>query len=146
MLRPCVVTSENLADFRFLLSPELAAAPENLLLIGLEEDGGPCGLLAGAPDGDVFELRSLCVAPAYRRRGGGLRLLEVLLTVLEDEPRLTRVCCRWQDTAETSAVAPLLTAAGFAVTPAAVPGSFSAELPLIPTESLGYLLSDLSED
>ena len=143
MLRPCVVTGENRAGFLHFLPAELTERQESLLLLGLEEDGDPCGLLAGAPAGDVFALNSLYVAPAHRRRGGGLRLLEVLISVLEDEPELKKLRCVWQETAETEGAAPLFRAAGFAIL--VEDGAFAAEIPLTPVEDLGSLLADMSE-
>lgn len=144
MLKPCVVTPELLPDFQSLLSSELAGRGDSLLLLGLEEDSVPCGLLAGAPHGDAFELLSICVSPSHRRRGGGLRLLEVLLAVLEDDPEIRCVRCVWKETAERSGAAPLFRAAGFAVEPADG-GTCTAELELSPAEDLGYLLADMSD-
>lgn len=144
MLRPCVVTCENLADFRPLLAPELTDA-ESLFLLGLEEDGSPRGLLAGVPGKDAFEIRSLCVAADHRRRGGGLRLLEVLLSILEEEPDVKTVRCGWTATPETEGLLPLFLTAGF-VSVAAEDGCVAVELALTPTEDLGYLLSGMDEN
>ena len=140
MLRPCVVTPENREGFLPFLPAELTERQENLLLLGLEEEGRPCGLLAGAPAGGIFELCSVYVAPACRRRGGGLRLLEVLVAVLTEEPELRAIRCVWP---ETEGAAFLLAAAGFSVT--ATDGTVSAEIALKPTEDLGALLADLSD-
>lgn len=145
MFRPCVVTCENLADFLPFLAPDLAEETESLFLLGLEEDGSPRGLLAGAPEGDAFAVRSLYVAPAHRRRGGGLRLLEVLLSALEDEPDVKTVRCAWTAAPETEGLLPLFLAAGF-TSAAAEDGCLAAELALIPTEDLGYLLSGMDEN
>ena len=143
MLRPCVVTAENWEGFLPFLPKELTESKDALLLLGLEEDGVPCGLLAGAPAGEVFVLRSLLVAPEHRRRGGGLRLLEVLISVLEDEPEMKALRCSWNETEETAGAAPLFRAAGFAIL--AEEGGLAAEIPLAPTEDLGALLADMSE-
>ena len=143
MLRPCVVTPENWEGFLPFLPKELTESKDTLLLLGLEEDGVPCGLLAGAPAGEVFVLRSLLVAPEHRRRGGGLRLLEVLISVLEDEPEMKTLRCSWNETEETAGAAPLFRAAGFAIL--AEDGGLAAEIPLAPTEDLGALLADMSE-
>ena len=143
MLRPCVVTVENRPGFLPLLPAELTERQDSLLLLGLEEDGLPCGLLAGAPAGEVFELNSLYVSPTHRRRGGGLRLLEVLISVLEDEPERKKLRCVWRETAETEGAAPLFRAAGFAIL--VEDGALAAELPLSPVEDLGSLLADMSE-
>lgn len=143
MLRPCVVTGENRADFLPFLPAELTERQDGLLLLGLEEDGFPCGLLAGAPAGETFELNSLYVAPAHRRRGGGLRLLEVLISALEDEPELKKLRCVWRESAETEGAAPLFRAAGFAIL--VEDGTLAAEIPLSPVEDLGSLLADMSE-
>ncbi|MBE6962574.1 MAG: GNAT family N-acetyltransferase [Ruminococcaceae bacterium] len=143
MLRPCVVTGENRADFLPFLPAELTEQQDRVLLLGLEEDGLPCGLLAGTPAGETFELRSLYVDPAHRRRGGGLRLLEVLISVLEDEPELKKLRCVWQESTETEGAAPLFRAAGFAIL--VEDGTLAAELPLSPVEDLGSLLADISE-
>ena len=143
MLRPCVVTAENWEGFLPFLPKELTESKDALLLLGLEEDGEPCGLLAGAPAGEVFVLRSLLVAPEHRRRGGGLRLLEVLISVLEDEPEMKTLRCSWNEPEETAGAAPLFRAAGFAIL--AEDGGLAAEIPLAPTEDLGALLADMSE-
>ncbi len=143
MLRPCVVTAENWDGFLPFLPADLTESKDALLLLGLEEDGVPCGLLAGAPAGEVFVLRSLLVAPEHRRRGGGLRLLEVLISVLEDEPEMKTLRCSWNETEETAGAAPLFRAAGFAIL--AEEGGLAAEIPLAPTEDLGALLADMSE-
>ena len=143
MLRPCVVTTANREGFLPFLPADRTERADNLLLLGLEENAVPCGLLAGAPAGDVFELCALYVAPEHRRRGGGLRLLEVLLSVLDEEPELTTRRCRWQDTPETEGAAPLFRAAGFAIL--VEDGGFAAEIPLAPMEELGSLLADMSE-
>lgn len=143
MLRPCVVTPENGERFLPFLPAELTDQKDCMLLLGLEESGVPCGLLAGAPSGDVFELRSLYVSPAYRRRGGGLRLLEVLVAVLTEEPDLRAIRCAWTETKETEGAAFLLATAGFSV--ATADGAATAEIPLKPTEDLGALLADLSD-
>ena len=143
MLRPCVVTTENRAGFISFLPADLAERADGLLLLGLEEDSVPCGLLAGAPRGEVFELCALYVAPECRRRGGGLRLLEVLLSVLDEEPELKTLRCRWKDSAETEGAAPLFRTAGFAIL--VEDGGFAAEIPLAPMEDLGSLLADMSE-
>ena len=144
MLRPCVITAENRAGFLPLLPVELTERQDSLLFLGLEEDGLPCGLLAGAPAGELFELNSLYVAPAHRRRGGGLRLLEVLISVLEDEPELKKLRCAWRESAETEGAAPLFRAAGFAIL--VEDGGLAAEIPLSPTEDLGYLLAGMDEN
>ena len=144
MLRPCVVTAENRDGFLRFLPAELTEQQESLLLLGLEEDAVPCGLLAGVPAGEVFELCTLYVAPEHRRRGGGLRLLEVLLSVLEDEPELKTLRCAWQETADTAGAAPLFRAAGFAIL--VEDGGLAAEIPLSPTEDLGYLLAGMDEN
>ena len=143
MLRPCVVTAENWDGFLPFLPADLTENKESLLLLGLEEDGVPCGLLAGAPAGEVFMLRSLVVAPEHRRRGGGLRLLEVLIAVLEDEAELKTLRCTWTETEETAGAASLFRAAGFAIL--AEECGLAAEIPLAPTEDLGALLADMSE-
>ena len=143
MLRPCVVTAENGEAFFSFLPAELTAWKDHMLLLGLEEDGEPCGLLAGAPTEDVFELRSLYVRPEYRRRGGGLRLLEVLVAVLTEEPDLRAIRCTWTETEETAGTAFLLATAGFTVSVA--DGVGTAEIVLKPTEDLGALLADLSD-
>ena len=143
MLRPCVVTPENRNGFLPFLPAELTERQESLLLLGLEEDGRPCGLLAGAPAGETFELCSVYVAPTHRRRGGGLRLLEVLLSVLEDEPELKTLRCTWCDTAETEGAASLFRTAGFAIL--VENDGLAAEIPLSPVEDLGSLLADMSE-
>ena len=144
MLRPCVVTCENLADFLPFLSPEVTD-PESLFLLGLEEDGAPRGLLAGVPGKDAFEIRSLCVAADHRRRGGALRLLEILLSILEEEPDVKFVRCGWRASSETEGLLPLFLTAGF-VSVAAEEGCMAVELALTPTEDLGYLLSGMDEN
>ena len=143
MLRPCVVTAENWDGFLPFLPADLTENKESLLLLGLEEDGVPCGLLAGAPAGEVFMLRSRVVAPEHRRRGGGRRLLEVLIAVLEAEAELKTLRCTWTETEETAGAASLFRAAGFAIL--AEEGGLAAEIPLAPTEDLGALLADMSE-
>ena len=143
MLRPCVVTAENRSGFLPFLSAELTERQDGLLFLGLEEDGCPCGLLAGAPAGEVFELNSLYVVPSHRRRGGGLRLLEVLISVLEDEPELKKLRCVWRESAETEGAAPLFRAAGFAIL--VEDDALAAEIPLSPVEDLGSLLADMSQ-
>ena len=143
MLRPCVVTTENREGFLPFLPAELTERLDSLLLLGLEENSVPCGLLAGAPSGDVFDLCALYVAPEYRRRGGGLRLLEVLLSVLDEEPELKTLRCCWQDTPETEGAASLFRTAGFAIL--VEDGGLAAEIPLAPVEDLGRLLADMSE-
>ena len=143
MLRPCIVSPETLPAYRPFLFTD--REPADLLLLGLEEDGVPCGLLAGCPDGDVFAVHSLYIAPACRRRGGALRLLEVLLAVMEDDPALGRVRCVWKDGPETEGVAPLLMGVGF-VSVAAEDGLTAAEFTLNPTEDLGYLLAGMDDN
>lgn len=145
MLRPCVVTPDTLPEYGAFLPTELTEEAAAMLLLGLEENGVPCGLLSGKPEGDVFALRSLYVAPTCRRRGGGLRLLEVLLAVLEDDPSLRSVRCEWKADAEPEGLAPMLLGAGFVPAPAE-DGLTAAEFTLTPTEDLGYLLADMGDD
>lgn len=145
MLRPCVVSAETMPEYRAILPADWADESEAVFLLGLEEDGVPCGLLTGRPEGDVFAVRTLYVAPACRRRGGGLRLLEVLLAVVEDDASLRCVRCEWKATDDTAGALPMLLGAGFVSAPAE-DGLTAAEFTLNPTEDLGYLLADLAED
>lgn len=143
MLRPCIVSPDILSAYRPFLFTDRDVS--ELLLLGLEEDGVPCGLLAGSPEGEVFTVHSLYIAPACRRRGGALRLLEVLLAVTEDDPSLKRIRCAWADGPETGGLAPLLTGVGFVPAPVE-DGLTAAEFTLNPTEDLGYLLSGMEDN
>lgn len=67
--------------FRTLLLPEVGdalAAGEPLTALGLTEDGLALGAAAGHLENGRFWVRSLYVAPEYRRRGGGRMLVEAL--------------------------------------------------------------------
>lgn len=71
--------------FRSLLLPEAAdalARGEPLTALGLTEDGLALGAAAGYLENGQFQLISLYVAPAYRRRGGGRMLVDALLGLL----------------------------------------------------------------
>lgn len=79
------ITLENQAIFQPLLLPaetEAIRAGEPILALGLVEADTACGAVSGWLSDDTFWVRSLYVAPAYRRKGGGRLLLRTLSQLL----------------------------------------------------------------
>lgn len=85
MLKTGWIDEAALPYFSPLLLPDMAdalARDKAVLALGLTENEVAVGALAGFLDGGVFYVRSLYVAPACRRRGGGHMLLQDLCRVL----------------------------------------------------------------
>jgi hypothetical protein len=80
------------------------------------EGGAACGAAAGYLTEESFELLSLYVAPAYRRKGGGRLLVETFCTLLEslqDEAARAIEISYTLTQEEHGELAPFLTALGF---------------------------------
>ena len=77
---------------RFLLPEAVAALKKDLpvtVLVAVE-DGRAVGALAGAIDGEVFELCSLYVEPGCRRRGAGTALIQRLSELVDEDETAIR--------------------------------------------------------
>ncbi len=102
--------------FRSLLLPEAAdalAAGEPLTAVALTEDALAVGAAAGYLEAGRFLITSLYVAPAYRRRGGGRRMVETLRSL--SAPYAGAMELRFTATMEEhDTLPPFLTALGFA--------------------------------
>ncbi|MDR0875405.1 MAG: GNAT family N-acetyltransferase [Clostridiales Family XIII bacterium] len=113
------ITQENFSYFHTLLLPNAVSAieaGEPLTALALVEEGAACGAAAGYLTDDSFVLSSLYVAPEYRRRGGGRRLLEAYLSLLEkteDDAARTLTVYYTVTRPEHEELAPFLTALGF---------------------------------
>lgn len=105
--------------FRSLLLPETAdalAAGEPLTALALTEEDLAVGAAAGFLEDGRFQISSLYVAPAYRRRGGGRRLVETLSALCA--PYAGAVELRFTATREEhDTLPPFLAAMGFAELP-----------------------------
>lgn len=80
--------NKALGGFRSLLLPNVVEAmdlDEPVLALGVQEDDLACGALAGRVLNGVFHITSFYVAPAYRRRGFGRRLMQTLMALLNLE-------------------------------------------------------------
>ena len=83
-----LLTRENLGVFRTLLLPRMAQALEEdepVLALGMSEDDVAVGALAGYLEDGWFRIASLYVAPKYRRRGGGHRMMATLVWLLKGQ-------------------------------------------------------------
>ncbi|MCC8140623.1 MAG: GNAT family N-acetyltransferase [Lachnospiraceae bacterium] len=101
--------------FESLLLPEAAQAlkaKEPVTALGLTEGDVAVGALAGDLEGGFFQIRSLYVAPDYRRRGGG-RLLVGTLEKLLGEPRAGMAIHFTATREEHETLFPFLQALGF---------------------------------
>lgn len=80
--------NKALGGFRSLLLPNVVVAMdvgEPILALGVQEDDLACGALAGQVLDGTFHVTSFYVAPAYRRRGFGKRLMQTLIALLNLE-------------------------------------------------------------
>ncbi len=75
------ISYEQLSSFRSLLLPDTVIALEHgepLATLGIMDGSTACGAAAAWIHDETLEIRSLYVAPKYRRRGSGKLLLESL--------------------------------------------------------------------
>ncbi len=89
-----LIDESNLGSFRSLMMQDAVEAMESgepVISLGLVVSGVAAGAVAGFAYDDVFEMTSLYVAPAYRKRGGGQKLLDELFDILAGEVSQIRV-------------------------------------------------------
>ena len=92
MLAVTSIDAENLTYFRRFLLPQAADridTGEQLPAVGLAEGTVACGAAAGYIEENEFQLLSLFVAPDYRRKGGGSRMLAAFREVLQTLPEIS---------------------------------------------------------
>ena len=109
------IEQSNISIFRSLLLPEAAAAVEHgepLTVLGVTEGATACGAAAAWLHGDALEVRSLYVAPDYRRRGAGRLLVDTLLGLAAGEAEMMNVSYT-ATRPEHDELPPFLTALGF---------------------------------
>ena len=109
------IPAQELDVFHSLLLPEVADAigrGEPLTALALTEDEVAVGAAAGYLEEHYFLLRSLYVAPEYRRRGGGRMLVEKLAELIR--PYTDTLRAPFTVTKEEhETLAPFFTALGF---------------------------------
>lgn len=119
-MKVCLIGGKEIPFFRSLLLPKAVAevdAENPVLALGLIDDsdgeGVACGAVAGWVAEDVFEIHSLYVAPAFRRKGGGRLMLETLCRMAEGICNGIRVSFVATDEKEHGTLFPFLEAMGF---------------------------------
>ena len=88
------IDETNLDSFKTLLMPDVAAAIESgepVVALGLVMSGVAAGAVAGHAEDETFVIESLYVAPAYRKRGGGEKLMDELTDLLWGEVSQIRI-------------------------------------------------------
>ena len=110
-----VISKEEVERAQSLLSEQVTEALSKGLpataLVAVEDELA-IGALAGAIDGEVFEIVSLYVVPEKRRQGAATALVEKLIEILDDED----IAIRAQYTVENednSALMPFFQSMGF---------------------------------
>ncbi len=81
-----ILADEDMEPFLPLMlqeSVDALAQGVPLIVMGLEQDDVACGCLAGYIHEDCFRILSLFVAPDYRRKGGGRRMLRQLESLIQ---------------------------------------------------------------
>ena len=109
------IERENLAVFRSLLLPEMAEAVDGgqpVTVLGLMEGDIACGAAAALLRGGTLDVRSLYVAPDYRRRGGGRLLMDALLEIAVGQGETANVSYT-STRPDHETLPPFLTALGF---------------------------------
>lgn len=82
------ITIKNYNSFSSLLLPDMAEAirrDQMVIAYGVVEKDTAVGAVAGVFSEESFQIRSLYVAPAYRRKGYGTALLKAVLSLMEEE-------------------------------------------------------------
>ena len=110
------INQRNQGAFHTLLLPEVSSAldrRERVTVLGLTEGEMACGALAAWAEREgSLSIRSLYVAPPYRRRGGGRMLVTTLCNLAGAV--CDRVQCGYTQTLpEHEGLAPFFTAMGF---------------------------------
>ncbi len=88
------IDENNLESFKTLLMPDVAAAIESgepVVALGLVMSGVAAGAIAGHAEDETFVIESLYVAPAYRKKGGGEKLLDELTDLVGSEVSQIRI-------------------------------------------------------
>ena len=109
------ISQENLVCFRSLLLPDVVAAldkGEPVTALGLSEGKIACGAVAAWLRGGTLEVRSLYVAPDYRRQGGGRLLLDTLMEIAVGQGEIANVSYT-STRPDHDTLPPFLTALGF---------------------------------
>ncbi len=85
-----LIDQQNQEAFKKLLTREAfygMTEKKNVFCLGAVCDDVAVGALAGYPDGDIFRVISLFIAPSYRRKGFATELINELQEDLIDEAR-----------------------------------------------------------
>lgn len=88
MVKTGVITKENYRMFSTLMLTEIVEAFEESSMViayGVVVNDTAVGVIAGMFSDEYFQIKSLYVAPAYRRNGYGTLLLNELLQLFKDE-------------------------------------------------------------
>lgn len=116
-MKVCLIGENEKAFFHSLLLPKVVAEIETespVLALGLvDEDGVACGAAAGWVAEDIFEIHSLYVAPAFRRKGGGRLLMEILCNLAKGFCEEITVSFVVTDEKEHETLLPFLQGTGF---------------------------------
>ncbi|MBQ9333131.1 MAG: GNAT family N-acetyltransferase [Lachnospiraceae bacterium] len=103
-----MITPKTMDKFQYLIAPEVYAdmeAGQPVTAIGLAEDKTPIGAVAGVMENEyVFSVRSLYVAPDYRRQGGATMLITALERLLDTRDALACISFLEDDTEDSRAL------------------------------------------
>ena len=131
------ITGENQVEMAGMLPEDVCMALRKELPVtafAVTEGDTVIGALAGAANGDFFDIASLYVAPPYRRRGAGTALMKRLFTLLDEEELMARVELGAFSGDEPS-LTPFLISLGFEKETVEYPPYFSAPLEQFRTDT-----------